>query len=57
MKPQTIVDLSAENLVAIVAERTYNAISHAWTLGSLSSFGSLSSLGSLGPNKMDLLQV
>ena len=27
-----IVDLSAENLVSIVAERTYNAIAHAWTL-------------------------
>lgn len=31
MKPQTIVDLSAENLVTIVADRTYNAIAHAWT--------------------------
>ena len=32
MKPQTIVDLSAENLVSIVAERAYNSIAHAWTL-------------------------
>ena len=30
-----IVDLSAANLVSIVAERTYNAIAHAWTLHGL----------------------